>query len=305
MARLQIEGVVAAVLTPRLADDSVDAGGLRRIVEFTIQHGISSFTVNGATGEYCLTTPEQLRAMLSVVKSVAGDQATVLCGVGGAGLAQTIALSQIALDEGAAALLLPMPYFFPYEQDDLETFCRTVANCVKLPILLYNLPAFTSGLTEETVCRLIRDVSNIVGIKDSSRSLSILRALTQKRTDACRIVGHDGVLAQALDEGVCDAVISGIAGVFPEVVQTLYAHRGNSSSGEFQLAKELLEEMIPLLDSFPAPWALKWIAEARGILRATFAQPVSPRREQESRRIMELIPQWQARIASPSVPSLR
>jgi len=305
MANLQIQGIIAAVLSPRLADDSIDSQALTRIAAFAVEHGISSFAVNGATGEFCLATPEQLRTMLSVVRSVAGDHATILCGVGSAGLAQTLALSKVALDEGAAALLLSMPYFFPYEQDDLEAFCRAVANSAKLPILLYNLPSFTSGLEEETVCRLIRDVPNIIGIKDSSRSLKILRAITQKQIAACRIVGHDGVLAQALDEEICDGVISGIAGVFPEVIQSLYAHRSSSGSGDFHLAKQLVEEMIPLLDSFPAPWALKWIAEARGITRATFAQPVSPRRAQDSRRIMDLIPQWQARIASFSVPSLR
>jgi 4-hydroxy-tetrahydrodipicolinate synthase len=302
MAEAHIEGVFAAVLTPRRGDDTVDVAVMRQLIEFLVQHGIFQFAVNGATGEFCLTTPEQLRTILSIVRSVAGERATVVCGAGAASIAQTLALSQVAQDEGAAALLLPMPYFYSYEQHDLEAFCRTVAASVKLPILLYNLPQFATGLEEETVCRLIRDVPNVIGIKDSSESLNILRSLTQQKMGALRIVGHDGVFAQALSEGVCDGVISGICGVFPELIQSLHAYRGDCASSEFRRTDELIKEVILQLDRFPIPWGLKWIAQARGIMRAGFAHPVSPRRAEESRSFTELFPQWQARIAS-SIPA--
>jgi 4-hydroxy-tetrahydrodipicolinate synthase len=305
MADAQIRGVIAAVLTPRNVNETVDTAAMRRIIEFLMQHGIFSYTVNGATGEFCLTRPEQLRATLSVIRSVAGERATILCGVGAAGIAQAIELSHVAEDEGAAALLLPMPYFFPYEQDDLEVFCHAVAERVRLPILLYNLPKFTTALHEETVCRLIRDVPNIIGIKDSGGSLNILRSLKNQNIEACRIVGHDGVLAQALAEDVCDGVISGIGGVFPEIIQALFANRDNRTSSEFRLAEDLIEELVMELGKFPAPWALKWLAEARGLMYAEFAQPVSPRRAQESRRLMGLFPKWKAQIdSSILVPDL-
>jgi 4-hydroxy-tetrahydrodipicolinate synthase len=304
MAEAQIQGVVAASLTPRHGEGTVDVAAMRRLIEFLMHQGIFQYAVNGATGEFCLTTPEQLRTMLSIIRSVAGERATTLCGVGAASIAQTLALAHAAEDEGAAALLLPMPYFFSYQQDDLEAFCRAVANDVKLPILLYNLPQFTTGLHEETVCRLIRDVDNIIGIKDSSGSLDILRSLTQQNMGALRIVGHDGVFAQALAEGVCDGVISGIGGVFPELIQSLYAHKGNCISSEFRAADELIKEVIVQLDRFPTPWALKWIAQARGIMQPSFALPISLRRAQESQHFMELFPQWQARMPPPFQPRI-
>ena len=54
--------------------------------------------------------------------------------------------ARIAEDAGVKALLLPMPYFFPYEQGDLEQFSRSVAAATSLPVLVFNLPQFTSGL---------------------------------------------------------------------------------------------------------------------------------------------------------------
>jgi 4-hydroxy-tetrahydrodipicolinate synthase len=296
MAQAQIHGLIAAVLVPRQSDGSLDAPAFRRFLECAMERDIFSFAINGATSEFCLTTPGQLREMLAVANSVAGDRATLLCGVGAAGVAQTLELARIAGQEGAAALLLPMPYFFPYEQEDLEAFCNGVASVVKTPVLLYNLPQFTTGLEVETACRLIRDVPNIIGIKDSSGSLNILRSLTDQKIKACRILGHDGALAQAMEEGVCDGMISGIAGVFPELIQAMYAH--DRSAREFRESANLVDEIIAQLNRFPTPWALRWIAESRGIAPAEFSQPVSQRRASQALELKALVPQWLARAGA-------
>ena len=90
-------------------------------------------------------------------------------------------------------------------------------------MLLYNLPQFTSGLSKETVRRLILEVPNIIGIKDSSGSLDILSDLTAHNVETCRIVGNDSALALALTQRVCDGVVSGVACALPETIQALYA----------------------------------------------------------------------------------
>src|SRR5271163_1028676 len=105
MAKKLVQGVSAAVLTPRLADGSVDAPSFRKLLEFLLGKGISSFALNGATGEYCITTPGPLRALLSTAKEVAGGSAEFLCGVGAADTHGSILLAQIAQDAGVKALL--------------------------------------------------------------------------------------------------------------------------------------------------------------------------------------------------------
>jgi 4-hydroxy-tetrahydrodipicolinate synthase len=233
MSNVEISGVFAALLTPRNGEGSVDVPALRRLVHFLTKSGSSSFAVNGATGEFCLTSPAELRTMLSTVRARGEGKARILCCVGGAGAAQSIELARVAESEEADGLLLPMPYFYPYAQEDLDLFCRTVAGTTRLPVLLYNLPQFTSGLDKETVSTLVREVPNIIGIKDSSGSLEILRYLTQQGVRACRIVGSDAALAPALREGICDGVVSGIAGVVPEAILALYARRHQIESEGF------------------------------------------------------------------------
>src|SRR5487761_1783379 len=127
MATKHVSGVHAAVLTPRNPDDTIDTNALAKLVRFLLTKGISSFAINGATGEYCLTRPDHLRAILSTVHQASEGKAQTLCGVGAAGIALTIELASIAQQHSVHGLLLPPPCFFPYEQQDIELFCRTVA----------------------------------------------------------------------------------------------------------------------------------------------------------------------------------
>lgn len=278
MTDTEVHGVYAALLTPRLKDDRIDVPSLTALVKFLMGRGVSSFAVNGATGEYCLTTPDQLRTILSTIRKASDDQATVLCGVGAAGSALSLELAGIARAANVKGLLLPMPYFFPYGQQDLESYCRGIAGSTSLPVLLYNLPQFTSGLTEEIVHRLILEVPNIIGIKDSGGSLDILGHLTESGLKASRIVGNDNVLAAALVEGVCDGVISGVACVLPELVSAQYQLSPTADPVAFQKISALMSEAIAQLNRLPTPWGLKWFAEARGVMQASFSQPQSSER---------------------------
>lgn len=304
MKTCELAAISAAVLTPRHPDGSIDAPTLKKHIRFLMEKGISSFALNGATGEFCLTTPAQLKAMLSAVNEASEGSTDILCGIGAAGSALSIELASLAQQEGAKALLLPVPYFFPYQQADIELFSRTVAQSTTLPVLLYNLPQFTSGLDVATVRRLIAEVPNIVGIKDSSGSLDILRDLTEHGVEACRIIGNDSCLAPALLEGVCDGVISGVACALPELILELYSQKESTDSIAFQRAGQLLSEFIEQVDQFPTPWGLKWIVEARGIIPATFAQPVTEQRIAQSREMIRWFQKWSLAVVPAKTASL-
>lgn len=290
MGAKQFSGVYAAMLTPRTDSGGIDTDALKRLVAFLLAKGIHSISVNGATGEFCLTAKDELRAILRTVRDASGAKAEILCGVGSAGSAGALELVKIAEEEGAAGVLLPMPYFFRYGQDDLALFCRTVAGSTHLPVLLYNLPQFCSGLEKETVHRLICENENIVGVKDSSGSLEILRHLNAHGEDVCRIVGNDAVLAQAISENICDGVVSGVACALPELVLDMFNLRAGSE--EFRRRSHLLDEFVTKLNQFPVPWALKWAVEARGLAPATFSQPVSEARKAQANEFTKWFREW-------------
>jgi 4-hydroxy-tetrahydrodipicolinate synthase len=297
-----VKGVYAAVLTTRKSGGTLDENAFEGLLGFLSDKGLDGFAINGATGEFCLTRPNELDRILAIARSVLGNKAPWLCGVGSAGLPGCLELGRIAAQHGAVGLLLPMPHFFPYGQADLHAFCVQAARELPLPVLLYNLPRFTSGLEPRTSVRLISECPNIVGIKDSSGSLDTLRALTQSGIDCCRIVGNDSALSIALREGVCDAVVSGVAGVAPELVRAVYDYAGDRESAGWLRDVGSLDELLAQIGDTPVPWGLKWIAESRGIARATFAQPVSAERITQGDRLKQWFQNRQTHLIQPGNP---
>ena len=282
--RRVISGAWAAAITPRRADGTVDEPAFAGFLEALIERGIRGFVVNGATGEFCLTNSEELRRLLAVAAQVTRGRAEFACCIGSAGMRGCLDNGTVAMEAGAKALLLPMPYFFPYQQDDLDAFCRGVARDLRAPILLYNLPSFTTPLEASTVQRLIEDCPDIVGIKDSSGSLEILRSLTRAGIEACRIVGNDSILAQAIEEGVCDGVISGVAAAMPELIVACWKRQPE--------AARRLDEFIKQIAEFPVPWGVKLVAGFRGFAPAHLAQPMSQRRAAQTLELKEWVQRY-------------
>jgi 4-hydroxy-tetrahydrodipicolinate synthase len=279
METMPVTGVFAAVLTPRNAHGDIDTKALEHNLQFLMSKGIEGFALNGATGEFCITTPQEFETILHVTADVTRGKASFIAGIGAASERTAVQLGKIASRSGAAALLLPMPYFFPYSQDDLSAFCRSVAAQLDASILLYNLPQFSSGLLPQTTANLITECDSIVGIKDSSGSLDTVRLLTRNNISSCRIIGNDGALPSALQERLCDGVVSGVACVLPELMQALYKAGRNRTAQIGELTAQL-HDFIVQLDTLPVPWGLKVIAEMRDLAQAHYALPLSGSRTQ-------------------------
>jgi 4-hydroxy-tetrahydrodipicolinate synthase len=170
------------------------------------------------------------------------------------------------------------PYFFKYSQPEVEAFCRGFAEEVgkSLPILLYNIPQFTSPIEPETVRRLL-DTGLFAGIKDSSGdwdNFSQLLALKAERPFAL-FAGNDAIALRALQSGA-DGVLSGCASAIPEILSQLYkaAAAGDTNSAERWQAR--LDEFIRWIEQFPAPVGIKRALHVRKQHGGDFSTPLAP-----------------------------
>jgi 4-hydroxy-tetrahydrodipicolinate synthase len=162
-----------------------------------------------------------------------------------------------------------------------------VAAEIPIPILLYNLPQFTNGFEPASVLELIDSVPNIVGIKDSSGSLDVLRTLTGRGHEGvCRIIGNDQALVEAVQSGWCDGVISGVAGVLPELTVSVFRKP--------ECHRQRLNELIDQLNNWPTPWGLKLIGEFRRMAEARLPFPLSPARKAEAANFAQWFSGWWA-----------
>jgi 4-hydroxy-tetrahydrodipicolinate synthase len=245
--------------------------------------------MNGATGEYPMTALDERNTLASTACNVAKGRADVLCGVGSTHFSDVVTLGKAAAAMGASAVLLPPRHFFQYAASDLEAYYRQASQQIARPILIYNLPAFTTAIEPGLALRLIGSVPHIRGIKHSSGSLETLEALTRgDGLNSCRIVGNDSVLCEALENGLCDGVVSGVAGVVPELIAGLFQSHHAGDRTRFATLGRHLRAFINEVDRFPTPWGLKLVAEYRGFFKARFPLPVA----EERRRQADLFEQW-------------
>jgi 4-hydroxy-tetrahydrodipicolinate synthase len=291
-----IAGLFAAVATPTHVDGRVDFRTLDRLVDFLIEAGASGICLAGATGEYPHFETADRKAIIRRAADRLPRDRTLLVGIGAPSMRHVIELGGTALEAGSRALLLPMPMFFRYEQEDLEEFCAHASRMLRAPCLLYNLPDFTNALTPATVLGLLRREEFIVGIKDSSGAVENLAAFEQARKGHpwTLLVGDDRVLHKGLEAG-WDGGISGVAGFCPELLVAIYRSFVEGRRDETARLQVLLDELIAHLAPFPTPWGIRIGLSARGLDTGPLPLPVTPTRRRQIAAFRAWLPEWLVR----------
>jgi 4-hydroxy-tetrahydrodipicolinate synthase len=274
-----LDGLFAAVVTPTREDGRIDLETFDRVLEFLVAAGVTGVCLGGATGEYPHFETADRMTLIRRASARLPHDIPLLVGIGAPSIRLVLELGQCAMDAGSRALLLPMPMFFRYEQDDLAAFASEVARTLRAPCLLYNLPSFTNGLSAETGLRLLETEEFIVGIKDSSGDADAMDAYSTARgRDAWTLlVGDDRLLHRGL-RAKWNGGISGVACFCPELLTGIYRNFTAGRVEESARQQALLDELIEHLAPFPTPWGIRIGLAARGIPTGPLPLPLTSQR---------------------------
>lgn len=281
----RIHGLYTAPVTPVGREGRVDVQRLCELVDFILEGGTRGFCFGGGTSEYPYFELDQRKLYVAEAAAHVGRRAPFVVAVGAPTARAVIELGEHAVDCGAQALLIPMPYFFKYDQADLEAYVRYVTAHLDHPCLLYNLARYTNPLDTATSIRLLRDIPNLVGIKDSSLDESAIRTLADARPEAAwsLICGGDHLIFDALESG-WDGAISGVACCCPEVIAvTVHRQRSGNTAGG-RVAQQLVNELVETVRALPGPWAVRVALEVRGLPTGPFPYPVAAERRLDELR---------------------
>ena len=168
-------GAGVALVTPMNEDGSVNFEKLAEVLEEQIAGKTDAIISCGTTGEAAtLTTEEHLEVIKRTVEIV-GGRVPVVAGTGSNCTKTAIYQSQEAQKYGADALLLVTPYYNKCTQKGLIEHFTAVANAVSIPVILYNVPSRTGvNIAPETIAYLVKNVKNIVGVKEASGDLGAI-----------------------------------------------------------------------------------------------------------------------------------
>ena len=215
-------GSGVALVTPFNEDMTVNFEKLRELIEFQIENKTDAIVVTGTTGEAStLSDLEQKKIIERTVKIVNG-RVPVIAGTGSNDTKHSIELSQQAEKLGVDGLLVITPYYNKTNKRGLIEHFKMIANSVKTPIILYNVPGRTGMNIPLDVYGELKDVKNIVGIKEASGDITYAMDIIRLYGDRFDLYsGNDDVILPLTAIGG-KGVISVLANVMPKETHDIY-----------------------------------------------------------------------------------
>ena len=241
------EGAGVALVTPFKENGEINYSKLEELVEEQIAGGTDSIIVCGTTGEASTLTHDEHIREIKFVCDVVNKRIPVIAGTGSNCTATSVYLSQAAEEAGVDGLLLVSPYYNKSTQKGLKVHFTDVAEAVKIPILLYNIPGRTGvNIAPETIVSLCRDVENIVGVKEASGNFSAIAKIASLSKGWVDIYsGNDDQIIPLLALGG-KGVISVLSNIAPRQVHDMcYAY----FNGDAAKATRMQLDAIPLVDA--------------------------------------------------------
>ncbi|MDX2424681.1 MAG: 4-hydroxy-tetrahydrodipicolinate synthase, partial [Cycloclasticus sp.] len=260
---------------PMHEDGSLDEVNLRKLVEFHIEQGTDAIVAVGTTGESAtLNEHEHCGVIRQVVEMVAG-RIPVIAGTGANSTSEAIDLTRCAAEAGADACLLVTPYYNKPTQEGLVLHYKAIAAAVDIPQILYNVPGRTAcNMLPETVAQL-KDVPNIIGVKDATGDLAVGQALIDLSDDNFAVYSGDDATSCELILMGAKGSISVTANVAPKKLRQMCE---KALAGDADGARAIDAKLQPLhrdlfVQSSPIP--VKWAVCELGLIEKGIRLPMT------------------------------
>ncbi len=280
-----LHGCGTALVTPFKADGRLDEVALAKLVDFQISEGIDFLVPCGTTGESAtLTMAEHLRVVEIVVQRANG-RVPVIAGAGGNNTTHVIEMARSVEKLGVDGLLSVTPYYNKPTQTGLLAHYRALAEAVKLPIIVYNVPGRTStNLLPDTVVKLCA-IDNIIGIKEACGDINQITELAAKIPPDFKLISGDDALTLPIIALGGVGVISVISNQAPKVMAELTLL---CREGKFETARALQRKLYNLMklnfiETNPIP--VKAGLAMMGLIEESYRLPLVPMSEENKRKL--------------------
>lgn len=238
-------GAAVALITPMKADGEIDYDEMERIVNDQISNGTDAIVVCGTTGEASTMSHQEHIDTIKACVEMTKKRVPVIAGTGSNCTKTAVYLSKEAQAVGADGLLVVSPYYNKATQKGLKAHFTEIAKSVDIPMLLYNIQGRTGvNIQPQTIAELVREVDNIVGVKEASGDLSqVATLLSLSQGDIDVYSGNDDQIVPIVALGG-KGVISVLSHVAPQDTHDMVARM---LAGDVKGSSELQLKYIPLI----------------------------------------------------------
>ncbi len=270
-------GAGVAIVTPFNKDESINYDRLDELIDYHCNHGTDSIIICGTTGESAtLTEAEHIECVKFTIDRVKG-RLPVVAGTGSNCTRTAIEMSKEASDYGADGLLLVTPYYNKATQSGLIAHYTAVAKEAKSPIIMYSVASRTGcNIEPATVAELVKNVDNIVGVKEASGNISQVAKIMELTDGNIDLYpGNDDQIVPLLSLGA-KGVISVLSNVAPKETHDIcekFFQGDIAGSRDLQLrALPLIEQLFCEVNPIPVKRAVTLMGMDCGPLRMPLTQ---------------------------------
>lgn len=285
-------GSGVAIVTPFHADGSINYDKLEELIDFHCNNGTDSIIICGTTGESAtMTEAEHLDCIRKAVEFTKG-RIPVVAGTGSNCTQTAVELSKEAVEAGVDGLLVVTPYYNKCTQQGLIQHYTAIAKEAKAPIIMYSVASRTGvNIAPETAAALVKNVDNIVGIKEASGNLSqVAKIMNLTDGNIDLYSGNDDQIVPILSLGGL-GVISVLANVAPKETHDICA---KYLAGDVKDSASLQIKAIPLVDALfsevnpiPVKKAMNLMGMEVGPLRMPLTEMTEPNAEKLAKAMRE------------------
>jgi len=231
---VKLRGCGTALVTPFLADGSIDEKSLRSLVAWQIDSGIDFLVPCGTTGETPTLSHDEWRKVIETTIEVAAGRVPIVAGA-----------TSNCTAEGVDAILSASPYYNKPTQEGQYQHFQAVAEASAAPVVLYNVPGRTGvNLLPETLCRLAK-LPNIAAVKEASGLVTQIAEICSLLPDFTLLSGDDAMTLPAIAVGGV-GVISVASNAFPREMAELTRL---ALDNQWQASRKLYQKYLALMQA--------------------------------------------------------
>ncbi len=266
-------GSLPAIITP-FKNKQVDYISLEKIVNHLIENGSNGLVPCGTTGESPTLSHEEHKKIIEETIRINDQRLPIIAGTGSNNTAEAIDFTKHAESVGADAALIVTPYYNKPTQQGLYAHFKTIANAVKLPIIIYNIPGRSViDMSIDTMVELSK-IENIVGVKDATNDLfRPLLTANYIKNKFCYLSGEDGTALAYLSQGGhgCISVTANVAPKLCSDMQMAWREKDIAKAQKINLNLAKLHHAL-FLESSPGP--VKYAASLIGLCTSETRLPL-------------------------------
>jgi 4-hydroxy-tetrahydrodipicolinate synthase len=225
--RENLKGVMHLVMTPFNEKDELDEAALRTQLRYLVDQFKGEevvFMAGASTAEFYAMNDKESKQYTKIVVEEVSGKFPVVVGTGRAGTHYALEMSKYAQEVGADGVLVINPYYHASTADGIYRHYKTLGEELDIGIVVYNNPITSSMWISPELMTRISKISNVVGEKDNTGSITALYRMykTIDPRDMTVFTGFGCHMYQYAALFGCPAFVTELANYAPHLAFEMY-----------------------------------------------------------------------------------